>query len=342
MKKTLVAFAAMAAVTGAMAQATIYGLIDQAYQSDKTTAGTTATTKKTGISSTLNGGSQFGFKGSEDLGGGLTASFVMELGYETSDKITGGMNNRQSFVGLAGGFGSVNIGRQYSNIFLAACGNDVSGCAAMVGVNYLVAADSIDDVRRANAINYNLPSIVPGVTIQVGKSYGEATTSPTSTNAGNGSSYTLGYSAGAIAATLASESRENEGNHPAFQNAQAASLTAKRKTTVTGLSYDAGVAKLLYTNTKSTIGTGVTKFSMTGIVFPMGAASIAYQAGTGETKSIASTTTSKLKGSLVNFNYSLSKRTTAYVKVGSHNETTAAGANTLKISTTAVGIAHGF
>ena len=342
MKKTLVAFAAMAAVTGAMAQATIYGLIDQAYRSDKTTVGAAAATKKTGIDAVLNGGSAFGFKGSEDLGGGLTASFVMELGYETSDAISGGLNNRQSFVGLAGGFGSVNIGRQSSNIFLAACGNDVSSCANIAGNTYVVAVDSSGDVRRANAINYNLPSIVPGVTIQVGKSYGEATTSPTSTNAGNGSSYTLGYSAGAIAATLASESRENEGNHPAFQNAQAASLTAKRKTTVTGLSYDAGVAKLLYTNTKSTIGTGVTKFSMTGIVFPMGAASIAYQAGTGETKSIASTTTSKLKGSLVNFNYSLSKRTTAYVKVGSHNETTAAGANTLKISTTAVGIAHGF
>ena len=341
MKKTLVAVAAMAAVTGAMAQATIYGLIDQAYRSDKTTAGTAAATKKTGIDSVLNGGSQFGFKGSEDLGGGLTASFVMELGYETSDAISGGLNNRQSFVGLAGGFGSVNIGRQYSNIFLAACGQDVSSCANIAGNTYVVAVDSSGDVRRANAINYNLPSIVPGVTIQVGKSYGEATTSPTSTNAGNGSSYTLGYSAGAIAATLASESRENEGNYP-FINAQAASLTAKRKTTVTGLSYDAGMAKLLYTNTKSTIGTGVTKLSMTGIVVPMGAASIAYQAGTGDTKSIASTTTSKLKASLVNFNYSLSKRTTAYVKVGSMSETTAAGANTAKVSTTAVGIAHGF
>ena len=342
MKKTLVAFAAMAAVTGAMAQATIYGLIDQAYRSDKTTAGTAAATKKTGIDSVLNGGSQFGFKGSEDLGGGLTASFVMELGYETSDAISGGLNNRQSFVGLAGGFGSVNVGRQYSNIFLAACGQDVSSCANIAGNTYVVAVDSSGDVRRANAINYNLPSIVPGVTIQVGKSYGEATTSPTSTNAGNGSSYTLGYSAGAIAATLASESRENEGNFPAYVNAQAASLTAKRKTTVTGLSYDAGMAKLLYTNTKSTIGTGVTKLSMTGIVVPMGAASIAYQAGTGDTKSIASTTTSKLKASLVNFNYSLSKRTTAYVKVGSMSETTAAGANTAKVSTTAVGIAHGF
>ena len=340
MKKTLVALAAISAVTGAMANATIYGLIDQAYRSDKTTAGTTASTKKTGIDSVLNGGSQFGFKGSEDLGGGLTASFVMELGYETSDAI-GGMNNRQSFVGLAGGFGSVNIGRQYSNIFLAACGQDVSSCANIAGNTYVVAADSSGDVRRANAISYNLPSLVPGVTIQVGKSYGEATTSPTSTNAGNGTFYTLGYSAGAIAATLASESRENEGNYP-LTNAQGASLTAKRKTTVTGLSYDAGMAKVLYTNTKSTIGAGTTKFSMTGIVVPMGAASIAYQAGTGDTKSIASTTTSKLKGSLVNFNYSLSKRTTAYVKVGSHSETTAAGANALKISTTAVGIAHGF
>jgi predicted porin len=324
-----------------MADATIYGLIDQAYRSDKTTAGTAAATKKTGIDSVLNGGSQFGFKGSEDLGGGLTASFVMELGYETSDPIPG-MNNRQSFVGLAGGFGSVNIGRQYSNIFLAACGQDVSSCANIAGNTYVVAADSSGDVRRANAINYSLPSIVPGVTIQVGKSYGEATTSPTSTNAGNATSYTLGYSAGAIAATLASESLENVGNFPAYVNAQGASLTAKRKTTVTGLSYDAGMAKVLYTNTKSVIGTGVTKFSATGIVFPMGAASIAYQAGTGETKSIASTTTSKLKGSLVNFSYSLSKRTSAYVKVGSHSETTAAGANTLKISTTAVGIAHGF
>ena len=341
MKKTLVAVAAISAVTGAMAQATIYGLIDQAYRSEKTTTGTAAASTKKGIDAVVNGGSHFGFKGSEDLGGGLTASFVMELGYETSDAI-GGMNNRQSFVGLAGGFGSVNIGRQYSNIFLASCGNDIGGCANMAGVTYLTATDNSQDVRRANAISYNLPSLVPGLTIQVGKSYGEATTTATSTNAGNGTFYTLGYSTGAIAATLASESRENEGMFGGYVNAQAASTTAKRKTTVTGLSYDVGMAKLFYTNTKATIGTGVTKSSMTGISVPMGAASIGYQSGTGETKSIASTTTSKIKGSQLAFNYSLSKRTTAYVRQGSQSETTAAGANTGKVSTTAVGIQHGF
>jgi predicted porin len=341
MKKTLVAVAAMAAVTGAMAQATIYGLIDQAYRSDKTTIGTSSASNKKGIDAVVNGGSHFGFRGSEDLGDGLKASFVMELGYETSDAI-GGMNNRQSFVGLAGGFGSINIGRQYSNIFLAACGNDIGGCANMAGVTYLTATDSSQDVRRANAISYNLPSFVPGLTIQLGKSYGEVSTTATSTNAGNGTFYTLGYSAGPIAATLASESRDNEGMFGGYVNAQAASTTAKRKTTVTGLSYDAGMAKVLFTNTKATIGAGVTKSSMFGVSVPLGAASIGYQAGTGETKTIAATTTSKIKGSQLAFNYSLSKRTTAYLRQGSQSETTAAGVNTAKITTTAVGVQHGF
>lgn len=324
------------------ADATIYGTFDQAYRSDKTTAGAAAASTKKGFDAVIQGGSFFGFKGSEDLGSGLKASFVMELGYETSDAITGGLNNRQSFVGLSGDFGSVNVGRQYSNIFLAACGNDIGGCANMAGVTYLTAVDASQDVRRANAISYNLPSFVPGLTIKVGKSYGEVSTTATSTNAGNGTFYTLGYSAGAIAATLASESRDNEGNFGGYVNAQGASTTAKRKTTVTGLSYDAGMAKVLYTNTKSAIGAGVTKYSMFGISVPLGAASIGFQAGTGETKSIASTTTSKLKGSQLALNYSLSKRTTAYVRQGSQAETTAAGANALKITTTALGVMHGF
>ena len=344
MKKTLVAVAAMAAVTGAMANATIYGTIDQAYRSDKTTTGAAAANTKKGIDAVVQGGSYFGFKGSEDLGNGLKASFNMELGYETSDAITGGLNNRQSFVGLAGGFGSINIGRQYSNVFLAACGNDIGGCANMAGVTYLTSVDASGDVRRANAINYNLPSFVPGLTIQVGKSYGEVEKvgANATNNTRDGSSYTLGYTAGAIAATIASETRDNEGNFPNYVNAQAASTTSKRKTTVTGLSYDAGMAKLAFTNTKSAIGAGVTKYSMFGVTVPLGEASIGYQAGTGDTKSIASATTSKIKGSQLAFNYSLSKRTTAYVRQGAQSETTAAGANAVKVNTTALGVMHSF
>lgn len=348
------------------ADATVYGTFDQAYRSDKTTIGTAAANTKKGIDSVLNGGMAIGFKGSEDLGGGLSASFVAEIGFEPSDPYTGysasgtqgltgpsttigisnGVNNRQSFVGLAGGFGSVNIGRQYSNIFLAACGNDVGGCAAMAGnLAILTASDASQDVRRANQVNYSLPSFVPGLTIQVGKSFGEKVSvgANTTNNAGDGSNYTFGYSTSGISATYASETVDNTGQFSGYINAQGASTTSKRKTNVMALSYDAGMVKLHFTNTKSSIGTGVSKATMYGVSAPLGSsASIGFEMGTGDTKSIASTTTSKLKGSQLAFNYSLSKRTIAYFRQGSTSETTAAGINAGKASTTAFGVSHNF
>ena len=348
------------------ADATIYGTFDQAYRSDKTTIGTAASNTKKGIDSVLNGGMAIGFKGSEDLGGGLTASFVAEIGFEPSDPYTAysapgtqglsgtssapavsnGVNNRQSIVGLSGGFGSLNVGRQYSNIFNAACGNDVGGCANMAGnLAIMTATDASQDVRRANQVNYNLPSFAPGLTIQLGRSFGETVRvgANATNNAGDGSSFTFGYSTSGISATYASETVDNTGQFGGYINAQAASTTSKRKTNVTALSYDAGVIKLHFTNTKSSIGTGVTKATMYGVSAPVGSsASIGFEMGTGDTKTIAAATTSKLKGSQLAFNYSLSKRTLAYFRQGSASETTAAGANAGKASTTAFGVSHNF
>jgi len=353
-------------LSSSFADATVYGTFDQAYRSDKTTMGTAAANTKKGIDSVLNGGMAIGFKGSEDLGSGLTASFVAEIGFEPSDPYTAysatgtqgltgtstapavsnGVNNRQSFVGLAGGFGSLTVGRQYSNIFMATCGNDVGGCANMVGnLAIMTATDASLDVRRANQVNYNLPSFAPGLTIQVGKSYGEKVNvgANSTNNAGDGSNYTFGYSTSGISATYASETVDNTGQFGGYVNAQGALATSKRKTNVMALSYDASVVKLHFTNTKSSIGTGVSKATMYGVSAPLGSsASIGFEMGTGDTKTIASTTTSKLKGSQLAFNYSLSKRTIAYFRQGSSSETTAAGINAAKASTTAFGISHNF
>jgi len=365
MKKTLVAVAAIAAVTGAMADATIYGLMEQAYRADKATMGTAATNSKKGLDAVVNGGMSLGFKGSEDLGNGITASFVTEIGFEPSDPYTAytaaggstltggagagtvgvsnGVNNRQSFVGLAGGFGSVTLGRQYSNIFLAACGYDIGGCANMAGNLAIIAAsDASTDVRRANAINYTLPTLVSGLTVQVGKAFGESVKvgASATNNAGDSSSYTLGYATGPFSVTLASETTDNTGNFGNYGNKAAASTTSKRKTTVTGLSYDAGVAKLNYTNTKAAVGVAKTTGTVYGVSVPFGAASIGYEAGTGNTSS-TSATGDALKSSQLAFNYSLSKRTTAYLRQGSLTET-ASGANVAKLSTTAIGVMHSF
>jgi predicted porin len=61
---------------------------------------------------------RLGFKGSEDLGGGLKVNFVTELGYVTG---TGALNNtsnqifqREAHVGLSGNFGSLDLGRNYT------------------------------------------------------------------------------------------------------------------------------------------------------------------------------------------------------------------------------------
>jgi len=88
MKKTLVAIAALAA-TGAFAQATLYGKIDASLGSKKIEAAgamvATAAEAGTNISSGVNSGSRWGLKGTEDLGGGMAANFVLESGFTVDD-----------------------------------------------------------------------------------------------------------------------------------------------------------------------------------------------------------------------------------------------------------------
>ena len=355
------------------ADATIYGTFDQAYQSDKVTFGAGLANSKKGISGSLNGGNALGFKGNEDLGNGINANFLIEFGMEGSDSMTvhsaaggttllgagtgsvgvsNGVSNRQSFVGLSGGFGSVKIGKQYSEVFNAACAYDLGGCAAVVGsLPMAIISDADQDVRRSNQVNFSLPQFVDGLSINVGKSFGEAPKlgASTTNNAGDGTNYSISYRTGGFAGTIASETLDNTDVHPYLGivnqvSSSANSAANKKKTSVMGLSYNiSGMAKVAYTNAKAVIGTGSVKSSSFGVSVPLGAASVAYETSTGDLKGFAAgATTSKLKASQMILNYSLSKRTLTYFRQGSHTETTSAGANALKISTTAFGVMHSF
>ena len=358
------------------ADATIYGTFDQAYQSDKVTFQADLSNSKKGITSSLNGGNALGFKGNEDLGNGLNASFVIEFGMEASDSMSGfsdiksntllgtktstanavsnGVSNRQSFVGLSGGFGSVKIGKQYSEVFNAACGYDLGGCAAVVGSLPMAIISDVDqDVRRSNQVNFSLPKFVDGLSINVGKSFGEAVKmgdGAGNQNAGDGTNYSISYRTGGFAGTIASETLDNTKVHPYLGIANNAvtdaanSAANKKKTSVTGLSYDiSGMAKVAYTSAKAVIGTGSVKANSYGVSVPVGDALVAYEMSTGDLKGFAAgAPTSKLKASQMIFNYALSKRTMAYFRQGSHSEKTAAGLNNLKVSTTAFGLQHGF
>lgn len=111
---TLAALATLAA-TGAFAQstATIYGVVDTGYRSV-----TSGDNKFSGLANGSNASNRLGFKGTEDLGGGRTANFVMEGDLVPSDGTASGFKFlRQSTVGIAGGFGEVRLGRDYTPAF---------------------------------------------------------------------------------------------------------------------------------------------------------------------------------------------------------------------------------
>ena len=110
---------AVAALLAAPAQAqtntksavVLYGIADGCLVSHKS---------ERGAKTQVNGGgcfygSRFGLRGTEDLGGGLQATFALESGFAIDSGVSsqgGRLFGRRSTVGLAGGFGSVELGRE--------------------------------------------------------------------------------------------------------------------------------------------------------------------------------------------------------------------------------------
>ncbi|MDR0441189.1 MAG: porin, partial [Candidatus Accumulibacter sp.] len=97
----------------AQTNVTLYGVADIGYNYAKSDDN-----KFSGIQDGGNvglQGSRIGFRGEEALGNGLKAVFTVEFGLNLDNGAGAGFrNNRQSFVGLSGGFGTVTAGRQYA------------------------------------------------------------------------------------------------------------------------------------------------------------------------------------------------------------------------------------
>ncbi|HEY4072823.1 MAG TPA: porin [Herbaspirillum sp.] len=158
MKKSLMALMAIASsavVVNASAQSavTIYGIVDTGvvYTTNANATGNSVF-KMPGLTGELP--SRIGFKGTEDLGGGLQALFVLESGF-SPDTGTSGQGSRlfgrQSYVGLKNAWGQINVGRQVNMTYLAMAKSDV------LGPN-LFAISTIDgylaNARSDNAIGY--------------------------------------------------------------------------------------------------------------------------------------------------------------------------------------------
>ena len=100
----------------AQSSVTLYGLIDAGIMYTNNVHGASLWQATSG---NING-SRFGLRGSEDLGGGLKALFVLESGFNVQNgKLgqDGRMFGRQAYVGLASDqFGTLTLGRQYDSL----------------------------------------------------------------------------------------------------------------------------------------------------------------------------------------------------------------------------------
>ena len=118
MKKSLLALAVLGAFAGAasaQSSVTLYGLIDIGIQRLDPKAANTPST--TGIAAGNQSGNRFGFRGSEDLGGGLRAVYQLENGFNSDDGTLaqgGRIFGRWAWAGLAGSWGEVRLGRQWA------------------------------------------------------------------------------------------------------------------------------------------------------------------------------------------------------------------------------------
>src|SRR5882672_7737347 len=159
MKKSLLALAVIGAFAGAanaQSSVTLYGLVDTYVESDKF-----HNTSNTKLSAGGLSGPRWGLRGSEDLGGGTSAIFTLEGGYN-SDAGTlgqgGRLFGRTAFVGFGGGWGQLTVGRQYAPIFYTQADSDTDGFSSFSQPAHLSNING-NTLRQDNQIRYTTATL---------------------------------------------------------------------------------------------------------------------------------------------------------------------------------------
>jgi predicted porin len=191
--RLLLCSALCAASTAAIAQSsvTLYGIIDTGieYVSHANAAGDHLF-RMPGVTGELP--SRWGLRGAEDLGGGYSAVFTLESGFNTrgGDLGQGGrLFGRQAFVGVKSPYGTVAFGRQYTMTYLALISADIIG-PDIYGLGSMDAY--VPNARADNSVTYL--GTFSGVTLGAGYSFGRD-------SAGTGNSPGQGTCAGSVPGT---------------------------------------------------------------------------------------------------------------------------------------------
>ncbi|MGZ5215751.1 MAG: porin [Caldimonas sp.] len=310
MKKSLLALAvlgAFAGVASAQSSVTLFGTVDLAgtYVKNDGSAKRLSLTQD-GINS-----SQLGFRGIEDLGGGLKAGFLLLSGVNAD---TGTANskfwNRRATVSLFSNAGELRLGRDYTPTFWNLTIFDAfgtNGLGSSLNVRQLYGG-----TRQDNSVGYFLPSNLGGF-------YGQAMVAAAegNTTADKNARYLgarIGFAAGPFDVSGA-YSTQRFGLPSAGSSAQAGGRVfaiaagESQKTYNVAGSYDFGFLKLMgYYDHESIPGANEKNFSLSTVIpFGQSEVHLGY-----DRSSMDNGTTTKVDQIKATYQYNLSKRTAMY------------------------------
>jgi len=341
-KKNLVAAAALLALAGAaQAQVKLYGMVDMSVGSFENAHAKGTDARVTAVESGKMMTSYFGLSGSEDLGGGLKAEFVLEsfIGADTGGNVKNmadGFWSRGSFVALSGGFGKLAVG-QYDNPLFASgylynpFGSSMQFSPTMRHYYALnttggtpAAGSALGfDTGFVNSLTYETPNMGGFMaTLQYSPKESTASTSKNSYAAA------VNYTAGPLSAQLTY-----------VKGGIATAYLDDQKVWSLGASYDFGVAKAFgqYTDSDSTTNAREDKMYQIGVSVPL-SDKASVMASYGQLKREPNAgASSKDKVLSLGYGYALSKRTDVY---GVFTNNTATGLESGQ--TFAVGVRHNF
>jgi predicted porin len=302
MKKTLIALAAVAVSSAAMAQVTVSGKLRFAYEASKSAA--SPAVKKNGLGVT-DGDIVFASK--EDLGGGMTMTADMALrlrGRDAKDDDTSALETtanairpRDAKLVLSGGFGSVMIGAIEAGNGIIGLGGAGAPVYGLDNGTTIAAASNTDLLRYTTPTMSGFNVYVSALDAVGGQGMEQAATTQDATQVG------INYAAGPlkVAADIT-----NYGTN------SATGTLADSRTRISA-SYNLGVANVGvgYQDAETTTGVNKTE-RLVGVAVPMGAITVGMNYATSKTEGVAGTN----KGTDLGAKYDLSKRTNIVISRG--------------------------
>ena len=298
MKKIVITLAVLGASAGAaqaqtqIGNVTIYGALDAYVE-----AGNNGQAR---VNRVQNGGatpSRIGFRGAEDLGGGLKAIFSLETGINVDDgsAAQGGLLfGRQAFVGLSGNFGTITAGRQYTPMFMTNLLYTLGGGMGWGNAaNYFLEPPA---ARANNAVQYATPTM-NGFVFKAMYGLGE-NPAPGMGKVGNHRAASGQYDSGKLSLNLSYMERTT-------------TLTNSDKWSTLGASYDFTVVKtaLVYQVRRDDAKLVRDDYFDLGATIPLGTGSLLLDVGGFKNKVLAD---ANAVTASIRYDYYLSKRTTIY------------------------------